>query len=148
MTSVQQGVVVIPQGEPIAQLVLIPNEVTNNERARGNQGFGSPGTAAFWVAQLNEQPQLKITIEGKGFDGILDSGADVSVLSLKYWLKAWPLEEGTVQLQGIDQTTPQKSSKMLKWHDEGHEGVFQPYVLPGLPVNLWGCDLLAEMGQS
>ena len=57
------------------------------------------------------------------------------------------MEEGTVQLQGIGQTTPQKSSKILKWHDEeGHEGFFQPYVLPGLPVNLWGRDLLAEMG--
>ena len=138
MTSVQQGVVVIPQGERTAQLVLVPDKVTNNKRARGNQGFGSPGTAAFWVAQLNEQPQLRITIEGKGFDGILDSGADVSVLSLKYWPKAWPLEEGTVQLQGIGQTTPQKSSKIFKWHDEErHEGFVQTYVLPGLPVNLW-----------
>ena len=43
MTSVQQEVVVIPQGERIAQLVLIPNKVTNNKRARGNQEFGSPG---------------------------------------------------------------------------------------------------------
>ena len=55
MTSVQQGVVVIPQGEQIAQLVLISYKVNNNKRARGNQGFGSPGMAAFWVAQLNER---------------------------------------------------------------------------------------------
>ena len=137
MTSVQQGVVVIPQGEWIAQLVLIPNKVTNNKQVYGNQGFGSPGTAAFWIAQFNEWPQLRITIEGKGFDGILDSGADMSVLSLKYWPKAWPLED-TVQLQGIGQTTPQKSSKIFKWHDEErHEGFVQTYVLPGLPVNLW-----------
>ena len=77
MTSIEQEVVVIPQGERIAQLVLIPNKVTNIKRARGNQGFGCPGTAAFWVAQLNERPQLRLTIERKGFDGILDSGADV-----------------------------------------------------------------------
>ena len=31
MTSAQQEVVVIPQGEQIAQLVLIPNKVTNNK---------------------------------------------------------------------------------------------------------------------
>ena len=61
--------------------------------------------AAFWVAQLNEWPLLRITIAGKGFDSILDSGADISVLSLKYQPKAWSLEEGTVRLQGIGQTT-------------------------------------------
>ena len=94
--------------------MLIPNKVTNNKQAHGNQGFGFPGTAAFWVAQLNERPQLRITIEGKGFDGILDSGADVSVLSLKYWPKAWPLEEGTVRLQGIGQTTPQQKFKNIE----------------------------------
>ena len=31
MASVQQGVVAIPRGEQIAQLVLIPNKVTNNK---------------------------------------------------------------------------------------------------------------------
>ena len=31
MTSAQQEVVVIPQGERTAQLVLIPNKVTNNK---------------------------------------------------------------------------------------------------------------------
>ena len=42
------------------------------------------------------------------------------------------MEEGTVRLQRIGQTTPQKSSKILKWHDEEeHEGFFQPSVLPG-----------------
>jgi hypothetical protein len=33
------------------------------------------------------------------------------------------------------------------WHDEeGHSGTFLPYVLKDLPVNLWGRDVLQEMG--
>lgn len=29
---------------------------------------------------------------------------------------------------------------------EGHEGHFQPYVVLGLPTNLWGRDVLETMG--
>ena len=41
---------------------------------------------------------------------------------------------------------PEMSSHLLHWRDgEGHSGQFQPYVL-AVPVSLWGCDLLKEMG--
>ena len=76
----------------------------------------------------------------KSFNGILDSGVHVSILSLEFWPKKWPLESSTATLQGIDQASPKKSAKILKilkWQDnESHEGYFQPYVLPGLLVNL------------
>ena len=150
MTSVTQGVTVIPQGDRIAQLDLALLDNTSNPVARsswGAKGFGSSGTAAFWVAHMKERPQLELIIDGKSFNGILDSGADVSVLSLEFWPKKWPLESSTATLQGIGQASPKKSAKILKWQDnESHEGYFQPYVLPGLPVNLWGRDVLSEMG--
>ena len=96
---------------------------------------------------MKERPQLELIIDGKSFNGILDSGADVSILSLQSWPKKWPLESSTATLQGIGQASPKKSAKILKWQDnESHEGYFQPYVLPGLPVNLWGGDVLSEMG--
>lgn len=35
---------------------------------------------------------------------------------------------------------------MLKWEDfEGNNGHITPYVLPNLPVNLWGRDILSQM---
>ena len=52
--------------------------------SRGAKGFGSSGTAAFWVAHMKERPQLELIIDGKSFNGILDSGADVSILSLEF----------------------------------------------------------------
>lgn len=150
MTSVGSGVVAIPAGERIAQLLLLPTapcEARKIKEKRGNQGFGSTGPAAFWVATMENRPQLTLKIEGKSFRGVLDSGADFSVLSDKFWPPAWPKEEGTVTLQGIGQAVPQKSLRILKWQDsEGHTGLFQPYVLPGLPINLWGRDLMQEMG--
>ena len=96
---------------------------------------------------MKERPQLELIIDGKSFNGILDSGADISVFSLEFWPKKWPLESSTATLQGIGQASPKKSAKILKWQDnESHEGYFQPYVLPGLPINLWGRDVLSEMG--
>lgn len=50
MVSVEKDVVVIPQGDRIAQLVLWPWFYTNNpvfKSPRGNQGFGSTGSGAF-----------------------------------------------------------------------------------------------------
>lgn len=42
---------------------------------------------------------------------------------------------------------PQQSAQILTWTDqEGHQGKFQPYVLPHLPCNLWGRDVLQQMG--
>ena len=38
------------------------------------------------------------------------------------------------------------SSSTLTWQtSEGQRGLFTPYVLP-LPINLWGRDVLSEMG--
>ena len=53
--------------------------------------------------------------------------------------------ETITQLQGIGQTrNPEQSSNELHWKDEeGHEGTFKPYVIPHLPVNLWGRDIMS-----
>lgn len=150
MASVERGVVVIPAGDRIAQLILIPvvpcDTLVLKEKREG-QCLGETGASAFWVATLNKRPQLTLKVEDRSFTGILDTGADVSVLAEKHWPKSWPKQAGTATLQGIGQAIPQKSAKILKWRDpEGQTGYFQPYVLPGLPVNLWGRDILEDMG--
>ena len=38
------------------------------------------------------------------------------------------------------------SSSPVDWRNkEGKSGTLRPYVLPGLPVNLWGWDILSQM---
>ena len=39
-----------------------------------------------------------------------------------------------------------KSAKMLDWRFEDTCGTFQPYVVPSLPLTLWGRDVLSQMG--
>lgn len=50
MVTVELEVIVIPQGDRIAQLLLLPLLSTNNpirNPHRGNQGFGSTGKVPF-----------------------------------------------------------------------------------------------------
>lgn len=149
MTSVKQGMVAIPKGERIAQLILLPSAHTPAKilkPERGEGGLASTGPAVFWTADMTDRPQLVIYVEDRPFKGILDTGADLSILSGAFWPKAWPRETAPATLQGIGQAWPHKSLKILKWRDEGgHSGYFQPYILEGLPTNLWGRDLLQEM---
>lgn len=79
---------------------------------------------------------------------MLDTGADVSVITEAQWPDAWPKQATMTQLQGIGQSqSPNQNSDLLLWRDlEGHEGTFQPYIVPGLPVNLWGRDVMSKMG--
>jgi hypothetical protein len=44
-----------------------------------------------------------------------------------------------IQIQGIRQSqSPEQSSDILNWGDlEEHKGQFQPYIVAGLPPNLW-----------
>ena len=82
-------------------------------------------------------------MNGKFFSGLLDTGADVSVMTQMHWPKHWPVSPIITELKGIGQSSsPMPSSQLLLWQDsEGHSGYFQPYVLPGLPLNLLGQDI-------
>ena len=68
----------------------------------------------------------------------MDTGADVSIISQKHWPDEWPKQVVISTLQDIGQShNPEQSSTFLKLRDKKrHKGHFQPYVLPGLLVNL------------
>lgn len=150
MAHSPRGITVIEPGHRIAQIILLPLCKAGQQLHKGNrgiQGFGS--SDAFWVQEVKkERPQMELIIQGKRFLGLLDTGADVSVIALQHWPKTWPKQAAATSLQGIGQSAgPEQSSALLQWRDhEGHQGVFQPYILPHLPLNLWGRDIMSQMG--
>ena len=149
MAHSPQGITIIQSGQSVAQLILLPTIPVGKaiKQERGSRGFRS--SDAYWIQAIDKQrPELLLYIQEKPFKGILDTGADVSVISQKHWPDEWPKQVVISTLQGIGQShNPEQSSTFLKWRDEeGHEGHFQPYVLPGLPVNLWGRDVMMNMG--
>ena len=58
------------------------------------------------------------------------------------------MSDTLTQFQGIGYANnPKQSAKLLTWKDEeGNSGQIQPYVMPNLPITLWGRDLLSQMG--
>lgn len=151
MIESTKGVAVIAQGQRVAQLLLLPvhfSPTTILREKRGEAGFGSSGKEqVYWIAQLDKRPTLELKINDKIFKGVLDTGADVSVISSQFWPKGWPQEEATALLQGLGQVKPARSAQILLWQDqEGHKGHFQPYIVKDLPTNLWGRDILEDMG--
>ncbi|XP_069931033.1 endogenous retrovirus group K member 9 Pol protein [Oryctolagus cuniculus] len=144
------GVAAVPQGTRLAQVVLLPlitgSTSSISSRPRGITPLGS--SDAYWVQPITKnRPVLTLTIEGKDFKGILDTGADATVISQDHWPAHWPLTASLTDLRGIGQSNnPQVSSRVLRWKDkEGNQGTVTPFVLPGLPVNLWGRDILSQM---
>ena len=107
-----------------------------------DRGPSSPGSSEFYWAQkiTDSHPMLTLFLEGKQFQGLLDTGAEATVISLTHWPAACPLQPTATHLKGIGQTQDTlQSSKLLTWSDkENNTGTVQPFVVKGLPVNLWG----------
>ncbi|XP_069915447.1 endogenous retrovirus group K member 7 Pro protein-like [Oryctolagus cuniculus] len=99
--------------------------------------------------ELDQRPTLKIKINGKDILGLLDTGADRSIIASKDWPPKWPKQASSQSLRGLGYSeTPEMSAVMLRWEDaEGHSGTVQPYVLD-LPISLWGRDLLKDMNYK
>lgn len=149
LASAPSGPISIPKGKKIAQLILLPLNSTNKssiQYPRLDSAFGSSDT--YWVRQITpERPLLTLQLDRKAFEGLVDTGADATVISAQYWPSNWPCEASITHLKGIGQSTnPKQSSKILTWKDtEGNSGQVQPYIVPGLPINLWGRDILSQL---
>nr|XP_020140587.1 endogenous retrovirus group K member 7 Pro protein-like [Microcebus murinus] len=150
LCSSTRGIVPIYPGDRLAQLLILPSLHSlfpSKQETRGEKGFGSSGgNCAYLSLNLDERPTIDLTIQGKTFTGLLDTGADTSIISKRWWPKTWPLAPSAQTLQGLGYaSSPVISAQTRRWKDnEGREGSFQPYVLP-LPVNLWGRDLLRQL---
>ena len=90
---------------------------------------------------------MMIWLDRKAFRGLVDKGANVTIIKLSECPSTWPLTPTLKNLRVIGQSqNPQQSSKVLKWKDkEGNTGNIQPYVILGLLINLWERDLLSQL---
>lgn len=148
LCSSPNGVFSIQKGDRIAQVLPLPMQ--EREAPTGKQPMGSTGTdSVFLTLTLGSRPTLSLAIRNKRFEGILDTGADKSIISTRWWPKNWAVKKSSHSLQGLGyQSSPDISSERLTWESpEGLTGQFTPYVLP-LPVNLWGRDIMTEMGLT
>jgi hypothetical protein len=76
---------------------------------------------------------------------MVDTEANVTIISSKSWLPDWILQEVNIRFQGVGTLSQVKQS--VRWPKcigpEGQIGKLKPYVTNTV-MNLWLCDLLQQ----
>ena len=88
---------------------------------------------------INSRPTLSVYINNKQFSGLVDTGADVSIISKKHWPISWPLTDVLIMLTGIGtMQNIQKSTNILNCSGpEQQPATLQP-LAADIPINLGG----------
>ena len=107
VNAVKMRNIYLQKEEHFAQLLLLPYVKPMKASDKVRQGcFGSTNLTAALSTLLKEHQKLMLTlcIQGKNFTGILDTGADISII----WAAKWPLDWGKVmapsRLLGVGET--------------------------------------------
>lgn len=103
LASATSGPILIPTQQAIAQLLLLPKLPVSNPHHKDARAPGERGISeVFWAQKISaSRPMLTLSLNGKTFQGLLDSGADATVISDRFWPAAWPLTDSATHLQGI-----------------------------------------------
>ena len=93
----------------------------------------------------DQRSKLKIFINDIKIEGMVDTEANVTIISSKSWLPDWILQEVNIRFQGVGTLSQVKQS--VRWPKcigpEGQIGKLKPYVTNTV-MNLWLCDLLQQ----
>lgn len=121
-------------------------------QSRGERGFGSTGGLTLLAMNLNDRPKRTVIWDYWGekqtLEGLLDTGADSSIISLDFWPHNWPLQPTTVTVTRVGGLTLARKSPMLSVTIDGKtlRSVFSIAPLPPTVQCLIGRDVLAQMG--
>ncbi|NXO81365.1 POK9 protein, partial [Sitta europaea] len=147
----------ISKGTRIAQLVPLPqltktmSPVSHDKRM--DKGFGSTGGIAMLTLDLSSRPKKKVTIMYQDSNctltGLLDTGADCSIVDPAFWPENWPLLASTTAVTGVGGLTLAKKSPTVTVCIDGKivNCVLSIVPLPDKVQCLIGRDVLAQIGM-
>ena len=80
---------------------------------------------------------------------MVNTGADVSIISLQHWPSTWPIQPAQFNIVGVGKAPEVYQSSYILHCEEpnGHLGTIQP-ITTSVPINLWGRDLLQQWGAQ
>ena len=56
----------------------------------------------YWVNQVSDKrPICTVTIRGKYFEGLVDNGAEVSIVAMNQWPQHWPKQKASIHIVGV-----------------------------------------------
>lgn len=142
----------VVHGSQLTQLIplpAIPSPAPILQQQQNAKRFESTSTPQiFWSKVVRvQQPLLTCQIESKSFTSLVNTRADVSIISQKEQPPEWRLAPSTAIVAGIrGQQIPQQSTKELKIiRPEDKTATLQPYVLL-IPATLPEQNLMTEWG--
>ncbi|RMB93654.1 hypothetical protein DUI87_29881 [Hirundo rustica rustica] len=103
------------------------------------------------ITETNPQVACELSVggEARNITGLLDTGADVTIVPTKHWLSHWALENMAGRVQGIGgmQLAKQSKSVVQIKGPKGQLARLRPFVLD-YKEPLLGRDLMAQWGVS
>ncbi|VFV42341.1 Hypothetical predicted protein, partial [Lynx pardinus] len=112
-------------------------------------GFGSTGKQLYWKTFLKDpHPEIRLKINNKFFIGLGDTGADVTIVSERFWPSSWPVENVPVIFTGLESLGEIKRSQQIMRCEGPKDQIaatLKPYVA-NIAINLWGRELLQKWG--
>ena len=135
--------VYLQKGERFALLLLLPyvKPMRASDKIRQG-GFGSTNLTATLSTLLKEhqKPMLTLKIRGKNFTGMLDTGANISIIRTEEWPLEWGKTVAPSRLLGVgeaDATRTFISASYLQAYGPDQIVVYiKPYIT-SIPINLW-----------
>lgn len=122
----------LPKGTPIASLLPVPAPPSD------------PPVVAAAMRISAARPTLALTVNGSTINGLVDTGADMTVIAAKDWPSSWPLvPSGPVAGVGGPSFARRSLHPLLFQSNTGQQITLAPLVMD-LPLSLWGRDLLAS----
>ena len=112
-------------------------------------GFGSTNLTAALSTLLKEhrKPMLTLCIQGKNFTGMLDTGANISIIRAAKWPLDWDkVIAPSRQLEENEANAIQtfvKASYLQMYGPNQIVAYLKPYIT-NIPINLWGRDFLEQ----
>ena len=94
----------------------------------------------------DSRPLMSLIIEDKQFEGLVKTGAGVSVISLQQWPNDWKKEKIPLVLTGLGSIADVwKSTQPLSCQLSNGKKVFISFYIVNIPINIWGRDLLFSL---
>ena len=121
-------------------MLLLPYITTSKFHIKRTGGFGSTGKQVYWQTFVSDsRSTLSVYINNKQFLGLVDTGADVSIIFKKHWPISWPLTDVPIMLTGIGTIQNiQKSTHILTCSGPKQQPATLQHLVADIPINLWG----------
>ncbi|NXD04076.1 POK9 protein, partial [Certhia familiaris] len=146
----------ITKGQRLAQLLPLPQMTKGltplKQEPRAQGGFGSTGGLTLLTIDLSTRPKKPCQLRYQDYSitvlGLLDTGADTSIIAPAHWPSDWPIQPSTTTVTGIGGMTLANRTPTLTVEIDGKQASVSFSIAP-LPLTvecLIGRDVLSQLG--